>query len=143
MKKNSGEAGKLYYSLNNATARKLPIFYAQFLDQMLHNVSTISVLTNDEFEKLVSESELLINVNHPVDISKTHLIALNEPKYTKDRKEPEIGIFHAGIDSPTISWEYICPNDRIDFISKIQAGSFIFFSFRFWNDKMKLEEVLD
>ncbi|CAG9537906.1 unnamed protein product [Cercopithifilaria johnstoni] len=124
-----GKIGKLYYSLDNIAASKMPIFFAQFLNQMLHTVGTISLLTNDEFEKLVSESEFLINVKHTVDIKKTHLIALNEPKYTKNHEEPEIGIFYAGNDSANISWEYIRPNDRTDFIHKIQVSSLVIIDF--------------
>ncbi|KAK6102045.1 TPR repeat family protein [Brugia pahangi] len=124
-----GQIGKLYYFLDNATRSKMPIFFAQFLDQMLHTTDTIPALTDDEFEKLVSESELLVNVKHALDINKTHLVALNEPKYKKSRKDPEIGIFYAGIDSAIISWEHICPNGKTDFIYKIQVSSLVIIDF--------------
>uniref|UniRef100_A0A1I7VS76 Tetratricopeptide repeat protein 29 n=1 Tax=Loa loa TaxID=7209 RepID=A0A1I7VS76_LOALO len=124
-----GQTGKLYYCLDNAATSKMPIFFVQFLDHMFHSIDTISALTNDEFEKLVFESGFLVNVKHAADIRKTHLIALNEPKYTKNRKEPEIGILYAGMDSATISWEYVHPNDKTDFLYKIQVSSLVIIDF--------------
>uniref|UniRef100_A0A0R3RW75 Tetratricopeptide repeat protein 29 n=1 Tax=Elaeophora elaphi TaxID=1147741 RepID=A0A0R3RW75_9BILA len=124
-----GQPGKLYYFLNNITVSKMPIFFAQFLDQMLQTIGAISALTKDEFEKLVCESEFLINVKHAGDIRKTHLIAINEPEYTEDRRAPEIGIFYSGIDSITIPWEYVRPNDKADFLYKIQVSSLVIIDF--------------
>lgn len=106
----------------------MPIFFTQFLDQMLRTVGTITHLSNDEFEKLLCESEFLINVKNATDIRKTHLIALNEPKYPKNQDEPEIGVFYAGNDSASISWEYVSPNDRTDFIYKMQVFPFSYLS---------------
>ncbi|KAM3723003.1 Tetratricopeptide repeat protein [Dirofilaria immitis] len=124
-----GQTGKLYCFLNNIDTSKIPIFFAQFLDQMLFTANAISTLNKDEFGKLISESELVVNVKHAGDIKKTHLIALNEPKYEKNQKEPEIGILYAGIDSANILWEYVCPNDRTDFICKTRVSSLVIIDF--------------
>lgn len=126
-RKHSGQIGKLSYLLDKTITGRMPMFFAQFLDQIFLSVSTISALTYEEFEKLVSESQLLVNVEY-ADIRKTHLIALHEPKFRKCRKEPEIGILCAGMDSTTVSWEYVCPSENIDFINKIQVSSLISYS---------------
>ncbi|MCP9258300.1 hypothetical protein DINM_002801 [Dirofilaria immitis] len=44
-------------------------------------------------------------------------------------KEPEIGILYAGIDSANILWEYVCPNDRTDFICKTRVSSLVIIDF--------------
>ncbi|VDK85782.1 unnamed protein product [Litomosoides sigmodontis] len=124
-----GEDGKLCYFVDKSITSRMPIFFTQFLDQMLRSVGTIVNLSNEDFERLLCESEFLINIREAVDIRKTHLIALNEPKYMQNQGEPEIGVFYAGNDSASISWEYISPNDRTDFIYKAQVSSLVVIDF--------------
>ncbi|VDN07843.1 unnamed protein product [Thelazia callipaeda] len=135
------QEGEMYYYLDVSVVKELPVFYAQFMDEIFATANNISAMSKNQFDNLVAESELLVNFTHTVGINKTHLITLHEPKSNKAKEEPEIGILCAGIISEIFPWEHVQSNDPIDFMCKAQVSSFVIVDFtRFTID---LEDVFN
>lgn len=118
----SGHAAKFYH-LNSATTNELPLFYSQFLDQMLAT-GAITALDSEEFGLLINNSDLLVNVKWGVGTEKIHLTALHEKKYECSQKIPQIGILCVGVNFADTPWEHVSCSDDIDFICKAQVFSY-------------------
>lgn len=123
----SGHAAKFCY-LDSATTNELPLFYSQFLDQMLAT-GAITALDSEEFGLLINNSDLLVNVKWGVGTEKIHLTALHEKKYECSQKIPQIGILCAGVNFADTSWEHVSCSDDIDFICKAQVCSVVIIDF--------------